>query len=399
MNTTGSALDDHEVEARLRQTLAAVMPLLDATPPDSLELPAEADVRIARDGRLVELDSFGTRRSSSSVLLVAAAALLVLAGLTVRMDAEPTVPADGSPSASSSGGAIPGADDPLGATTPTSVAESVPASTAPAGSTPVSTAPAGSTPVSNDPETAGPDAVAPLRLLPVEMPEGFPVDVGAVRTEVEAGQPVPFETKLYAGPGDTPPVVMVIIDPVGWEAGEGVQDMTTDPSWPSYRIDVERLDGRRDFFATGGLTLDQARAVADAFAAIDVDASPTVDLPFELREVPFEHRPELAYEVDWTDGAGRTITMLVESDRGIDALRNGITWPIDSVNTDAGTVYLSRDSGDPQFLQAGIVIDGHAVNVEARGVDADDLVRMVASIADVGEQAWVSRTGGATSPP
>ena len=235
-------------------------------------------------------------------------------------------------------------------------------------------------------ETTTAPAIEPLRFLPVEMPEGFPAEVASYRTDIEGNEPVPTETKLYAGSGDSPPVVMVFIDPIDFDIADGFQDFTTDATWPSFRIDLTRFDGRHVFVATGGLTADQARAVADAIAVTDVDKSPTVDLPFDLAEVPFEYQPELAYAVDWTNGAGADVTMLVESDHGVDALANGITWPINAVTTANGTVYVSRDLSDPQYLQAGIVIDGHAVNFEARNVDSDELIRMASSVTRVSEQ-------------
>ncbi|MFN8020840.1 MAG: hypothetical protein U0Q03_04855 [Acidimicrobiales bacterium] len=232
----------------------------------------------------------------------------------------------------------------------------------------------------------------PLRLLPIEMPDGFPDQAASYRTtDLEGSQAAPTETKLYVGTGDTPPVVMVIISPNGSDTVDGFQDFTTNDAWPSYRIDVTRPDGRHDFIATGGLSADQARAVADALGVVNVDESPSVDLPFELAEVPFEHRPELAYAVEWTNDTAATITMLVESDHGVDALANGITWPINAITTDSGTVYISRDPTDPQFLQAGVVIEGHAINFEAYNVDADELIRMVASVTRVSDQEWSRR--------
>ena len=251
-------------------------------------------------------------------------------------------------------------------------------------------APAPSTTIVDD--VAGPVS-APLRLLPIEMPEGFADDVVSYRTtDLEGSQAVPTETKLYVGTGDTPPVVMVIINPTGSDSIDDFQDFTTDDAWPSYRVDVTRPDGRHDFIATGGLSADQARAVAAALGVDDLDESPTVDLPFELAEVPFEHRPELAYAAEWTNDAGATITMLVESDHGVHALANGITWPINALTTTSGTVYVSRDAGDPQFVQAGVVIDGHAVNFEAHNVDTDQLIRMVSSVTQVSDQDWTRRT-------
>ncbi len=252
--------------------------------------------------------------------------------------------------------------------------------------TPTTTEPAPGT-------TATPAARAPTRVLPAAMPAGFDDVADGFTTDVESAQVDPATTRLFAGSGEEPAVVMLIsqMDQPGFAADAEPRLFSTTDGFQGYRFGVARPSGRDDFLATGGLTSEQVTAIADALGAVETLDPAPITLPYGLTEVPFEHHPDDAHTITWNGADGAQIVMLVESAHGIDALRNGISWPIQNVDTGIGPLFVSVDPTDSTFLQAGTVIGGAVINVEARGVTPDELITFVASITTVDDVTWSAR--------
>lgn len=254
-------------------------------------------------------------------------------------------------------------------------------------------APAPTTTAPEPSTTATAAARPPARVLPSVMPAGFDDAADGFTTEVEGADVDPATTRLFAGPGDQPAVVMLIsqMEQPGFTVDAEPRLLSTTDGWAGYRFGVARPSGRDDFLATGGLTSEQVTAVADALGAVETLDPAPIALPYGLTEVPFEHHPADAHAITWNGADGGQIVMFVESAHGIDALRNGISWPVQNVDTGIGPLFVSVDPTDAAFLQAGTVVGGTVVNVEARGVTVDELTAFVASIATVDDGTWTAR--------
>lgn len=235
----------------------------------------------------------------------------------------------------------------------------------------------------------------PAKVLPTAMPAGFDDIADNYTTATEGADAASTTTRLFAGPGDQPTIVMLISDasvPAGESvATDGLSDFTEQASWPAYRLDVTRPSGRHDFIATGGLTAEQVQTVAESLAAVDVLAGTRLDLPFDLTEIPFRHIPSNAHGITWNGLSDQQITMYVEQSHGIDVFLVGISSSIKAFETPVGRVFATTDPTDDSVVQVGVVIDGQAINFEGRNVPLDEVVAMAASITSVSEEAWASR--------
>lgn len=344
---------DSDIERRLREVLHAVIPhLLDADADDA----ARPGVRSSRARR---------------VRVLAAAAAVALVALTV-----------GSLATSRRHVEVVGTAPPQETATPVSVADE-----------PTSTT---STTATIDPAQRPPDADL---FLPTVLPDGFDAGAASYIARTDAAATPGFWTRLFVGTGDRPPVLLVIggsepSSPVG-----EIQDMTARSSWPSYRLAVAGPSGAA-LLASGGLAKQQLRALGD----VDFAAQQPVTLPDGLTEVPYDQAPDTTYAVTWNGPSDRSVTVNVGSSHGVDALSNGITWPIEVRDTPTGQIFVSVDESDATFVQVGHVVDDHVVNVEARNLTVDEAVAVAESIAPTTPDVWAGivppdRTPATPLPP
>ncbi len=281
---------DDELEERLRVALDEMIPkMMGHTRLDGVEHSESASPVLVHAVPV----SRPPRRVRAAVLLLGAAAMVGLPVITTRdrdevvpLSATPVAP---SPSPSTSIAATSTSPQPAAATTPSSVA------------------------------TAG--EVAPPRLLPTVMPSGFDDIAEDYRTDTEGADAVSTITRLFAGPGEQPTVVMLIseasLQPGNSDGTDGLRDVTEQASWPAYRLDVVRSSGRHDFIASGGLTAEQEQANSDSLADGDILAGTTVGMPFDLTEIAFHHNPFIAHGITWNGATHQQTTMYLKQGQGI----------------------------------------------------------------------------------
>ncbi|HQZ34443.1 MAG TPA: hypothetical protein PK020_08455 [Ilumatobacteraceae bacterium] len=266
-------------------------------------------------------------------------------------------------------------------------------SVAPSPSTPIEATTTTPAPTMSPVTTAG--EVTPPRLLPTAMPAGFDDIADDYLTDTEGAGASSTTTRLFAGPGEQPTIVMLVseasVQPGNSAGTDGLRNMTEQASWPAFRLDVVRPSGRHDFIASGGLTAEQVQAISDSLADVDVLSDTSVSLPFDLTEIAFHHTPSNAHGITWNGNTDQQITMYVEQSWGIDAFGVGISYPITAYETPAGRVFAVTDPTDDGYVQAGLVVDGQVINFEARNVPIDEVVAMAASVATVSDVTWASR--------
>jgi hypothetical protein len=150
--------------------------------------------------------------------------------------------------------------------------------------------------------------------------------------------------------------------------------------------------GKGVMLASGGLTADELQQIADGVTDDPVTGGVSLQhLSADLQEIMWHHDPSNGHAVTWTGPSDEQITMNVEAFQGIDVIGNALSWPITAIDTPNGRAFVSIDATDPQFVQAGLVIGGQAINVEAHGVPIGDVESFVASIAFVSAADWSAR--------
>jgi hypothetical protein len=146
---------------------------------------------------------------------------------------------------------------------------------------------------------------------------------------------------------------------------------------------------------SGGVSKTELQAVADSLA--DAPAGGIgISVPARFHEITWRYDPANAHAITWNGPNGSSVTMDVELDRGPAAAMNGTDWDVTAFDTPNGTAYLTVDATDPTFVQAGLVIDGQVVNIEANHLSGPQVMAFVRSIAPVTDGTWRQRVPGAT---
>jgi hypothetical protein len=236
---------------------------------------------------------------------------------------------------------------------------------------------------------------APQHLLPATMPAGFDSTADSFATDTEGADASGVDQiRLFATSAEHPAVLMVFISPTADRAGEfaTIKDLTSDPKQPSFRLSVTLPSGKGVMFASGGLTADELQQIADGATDDPVTAGVSLQyLSADLQEITWHHDSSNAHAVTWTGPNDEQITMNVEAPQGIDVIGNALSWPITAIDTPNGRAFISIDATDPQLVQAGVVIGGQVINVEAHGVPIGDVESFVASIVFVSDTDWSTR--------
>ena len=81
-------------------------------------------------------------------------------------------------------------------------------------------------------------------------------------------------------------------------------------------------------------------------------------------------------------GSGRDRAPATSQNHGLDVIGAALTSPVDAVNIGDNRLFWTADPTDPKFVQVGITINEHVVNIEAYDVPGEQLIAMAASIAD-----------------
>jgi hypothetical protein len=238
-------------------------------------------------------------------------------------------------------------------------------------------------------------APAPPHLLPATMPTGFDDTANAYTANTEGGDNSGVDQiRLFATGAEHPAVLMMFISPTADRAGEftTIKDLTSDPKQPSFRLSITLPSGRGVMFASGGLSADELQQIADG--ATDDPLTGAVSLQHlsaDLQEITWHHNSSNAHAITWTGPNHKQITMDVEAFQGIDVIGNALSWPITAIATPNGRAFISIDATDPQFVQAGAVIGGQVINVEAHDVPIGEVEAFIASIGFVSDADWSTR--------
>jgi hypothetical protein len=251
--------------------------------------------------------------------------------------------------------------------------------------------PTTSTPTSS---TTSPTTVR-VRLLPSVFPAGFDDIADDYTTATEGADGSADQVRLFVTADERPAVLMAFISPNTdpETAITTMTDRTRNPDQPSFRLGVTLPSGKYVLFASGGLLSAEVQQIAE-----EVTDDPTSEgvllgnLPRDMQEITWRHNPTNAHAVTWNGPDGAQITMNVESAHGLDAIGNALAWPITVIDTPNGRAFVSvEEASDGALVQVGVVIDGRAINIEARGVSVADITTFLASIAPATDADWAAK--------